>query len=171
MANCKVMIFTEDTYGRDFIKELVNRMKRLGVIDKSVKVKTTKLAGVCNTKSERQIKASSTSFDRILIIVDADGGAIDDVKSRVESHIPNFLKSKTRTIIIKYEIEEWILESHGVKVKGKPSEQLNQYIKKLRGDASARYKKSMLPTFANDIKFEKVMHNESFRQLLEGLNC
>jgi len=86
-------------------------------------------------KSERAIKAASIDFDKIVVVVDADGPANrDEVFKRVDVHIVKEIKSKVDVIILDYELEEWICYSFGIQLGAdKPFKALSVRCKK-RGE-------------------------------------
>ena len=159
----RIAILSEDTYGKLFLKKLVER------INVGYKVIVDRFVGVCNTKSTRQVKAKLelACVDRVIIVVDADCGPEDEVYRRVICHIPRNLRHRVKIVIVKTEIEEWICRSLGIKHGCKPSDDLNKYVQRKYG---RKYTKSMLPSFADKIDIEKLAENSaSFTELLVEL--
>ena len=171
MADCNIMIFTEDTYGRDFIKDLVARLKREGLIKSEISVNVRRLAGVCNSKMQRQIKAAAITHRRIIVIADADGKPIQEIRKRILYHVQSDLQDIVYTVILKYEIEEWICISLGLRTTKKPSKELDEYIKKKEKDAKSGYEKYMLPKFAGTLDISKLENYNSFKELINALTC
>jgi len=171
MVGCNIMIFTEDTYGRDFIKGLVSRLKIEGLIKSEIGVNVRRLAGICNSKMQRQIKAAAITHEKIIVIADADGKPIQEIRKRILYHVPPDLQKIVRTIILRYEIEEWICISLGLHITKKPSIELDEYIKKKEKDAKSGYKKYMLPKFVETLNINRLENYNSFKEFINALSC
>jgi hypothetical protein len=112
----KRVILCEDKYGGPFLRDLTNRLKNTGLISRNVGVDTAKFYGACNVKLERQLLAmSQTKTCRFIILVDADGRDKTSVRARVAQHIPRNLTGTTHTIVLDYEIEDWICAGLGIR--------------------------------------------------------
>lgn len=158
MVSCE--IFSEDAHGPEFFKRLVERLKKENIVDESLYVKTKKFPGICYTKSERAIKAANIDFDKIVIVVDADGPSNrEDVFKRVDVHIAKEIKSKVNVIILDYELEEWICYSFGIQLGAdKPFKALSDKCKEKRGSKGG-YKKWQLPRFVENLDFNALRRN------------
>ncbi len=168
MASCET--FSEDAYGPEFFKSLIEKLKKESIVNESLYVATRRLPGICYTKSERAIKAASMDFDKIVIVADADGPANrDTVFKRMDVHIHEELKNKVDVIIMDYELEEWICYSLGIHFGGdKPSKALNDWCKINRGTMSG-YKKWQLPKFVEDLDFNVLRNCSSFRDFVNAV--
>lgn len=168
MASCE--IFSEDAYGPEFFMRLVKKLKEESGLDESLSVATKRLPGICYPKSERAIKAASMSFDRILIVVDAEGPANKNtIFEKVNSHIRREIKSKADIVILDYMIEEWICYSLRINFgSDKPSKVLNDWCKNRRGTKRG-YKKWQLPNFVVDLDIGVLMQKPSFRNFIDAL--
>ena len=117
MASCE--IFSEDAYGVEFFKRLIERLKKESSADESLYVATRRLPGICYTASEIAIKNASMDFDKIIVVMDADGPTNrDTVFKRMDVHIHEKIKGKVDVIIIDYELEEWICPKSKYELKG-----------------------------------------------------
>jgi hypothetical protein len=150
---------------------LVERLKKENIVDKSLYVETKKFPGICYTKSERAIKAASIDFDKIVVVVDADGPANrEGVFKGVDVHIAKEIKSKVEVIILDYELEEWICYSFGIPFgEDKPSKVLNERCKEKRG-AKSGYRKWQLPRFVENLDINALRRNcRSFEEVVSML--
>lgn len=169
MVSCE--IFSEDAHGPEFFKRLVEQLKKESIVDKSLYIDTKRLPGICYTKSERAIKAANIDFDKIVVVVDADGPANrEEVFKRVDVHIAKEIKSKVEVIILDYELEEWICYSFGIHFAGdKPSKALNGRCKEKRGSKRG-YKKWQLPKFVENLDINALRRNcRSFEEFVSIL--
>ncbi len=159
-----IAVFTEDTYGVGFVRRL---SEKLGLCCHKRLYK--RLAGVCNSKSIRQLKTAALDYEKVIVLVDGHWRA-SDVKKAMDKHLGKLepeLRSRIHLIIIESEIEEWICESLGLSYRGlKPSHVLSDYLCHERG---YKYEKSMLPEFADIIDPGKLMNNRSFKSFIRAL--
>jgi len=163
-TSSKIVVFTEDSYGRFFIKRLV-----YGKLNLEKEIRVQRLAGVCYTKSTRQLIAASSDCSKIVILVDGDGEP-ENVERLMERHIRKALEKvhslSIHLIVVNTEIEEWVCEGLGIRYGQKPSEDLNRYLQKNFGYT---YRKSMLPDFADKIDPTKLSKSKSFARFMKAL--
>ena len=159
----KVMILCTDTYGKRFFKKLTNRMKNEKLIP-NYHVSVAKFYGPCNPKVDRQLRvfAFLRHFNSFIIVADADGKAQKKLQNAIESHISSKLKASTRTVILEYEIEDWLCVSEGICVKdNKPS----IFLKQREG-----YEKYRLCDYVPKLNIERLTKEcRSFCKFLECL--
>lgn len=165
MAKYSMLILTEDFYGKDFFKELVERLKREGYIKSEHRIEYEWLPGKCNPKVTRKILPKVRYLDRVIVVIDAEGENRIEVRRFVERHIPYNLKEKTKYIVFNYCIEEWICKSLGIKLSQNPVESLKDYLRKAKG-ANYDYEKSMLPDFVEKIDIGKLVNDQLFKEFL-----
>jgi len=191
MAIRQVIIYTEDSYGVAFFKKLIERLVKEKFIDISLNVETKRLAGKCYLKSGRQIVTSIEFYDRIIVVIDAEGKnkktvKVNDLEKHVFNHIKhrvqkdhinkfkNKIKDKLKIIVLDYMIEEWICYSLGIKVRNKPSEDLNGWLRKYKSYKHG-YKKSTLPYFVYGeksypkINLKALMNYPTFKEFISAL--
>ena len=161
----RIVIITEDAYGGEFFKRLLNRLNRERLAD----VRLKRIRGrknpihapfLCDPKLNRIIKAVElTKPDFILVVYDGDGPSnYDSRKKDVKKHIPEDIKTPVKILLFEYEVEEWICKSLGYNWSTKPSDEL----KRREG-----YEKSDLPDYVNKLDFEELKRNcKSFREFL-----
>jgi len=104
--------------------------------------------------------------DKIIIEYDCDGNC-----SEITEQINNIIGAYYKNICllgIKFEIEEWICDSLGIKYNNKrrPSKALNDFERK-RGN---NYTKDKLPSYSSKLDYKKLNKNESFHKFLELLS-
>ncbi|WP_010477282.1 hypothetical protein [Thermococcus zilligii] len=164
--NREVVIITEDAYGGEFFKRLVDRLKKEGLANIELK----KLSGrrnpihapyLCNPKLEKILRASELSKpDFILLVYDGDGPSnYAPRKQDVEKHVPCNIKTPVKILLFEYEIEEWVCRSLDYSWAIKPSDEL----KRREG-----YAKHKLPEYVDKLDFNKLRNNcKSFREFLK----
>ncbi len=160
-----ILILIEDFYGKDFIKNLVNRLKREGVIGKNIKVDCQWSYGRLNPKITRILRSNADYVDRAIIVIDAEGENEEDVIRKLEELIPQEIEPKTKYIVFDYCIEEWICKGLSIRFNQDPIKSLSDYLRRKYG-AHHSYKKYMLPDFAEEIDIEKLMDDQQFVRFL-----
>ena len=166
----RILILTEDYYGKPFFKKLISRLKREKIIPTTTSIDAKWFPGKCNTKLYRIINATVAPFSErignIIIVADAEGEDIDLAIKQLKMHIPSNAEKIVHYIIFDYCIEEWICEGLGIKVKGSPLEQLKNYMRRTK---NIDYEKHMLPEFAEKIDLSLLMNNKKFREFINIL--
>lgn len=155
-----IKVFCEDAYGREFFKRLVNWLKDEKKVPRALQMTVDRLAGLCNTKSERQIRAAASISDRIIVVVDAHGRQAEKVEREVLEHVPNRLRKNVQTIVLDYEIEEWVCVSRHLRFGNKPSDTLKHQID---------YEKYKLPSLVSELNFDILMNYKSFAEFVKCL--
>ncbi len=170
ISSKRILILTEDTYGIDFFRKLINRLKSQRFIKINYSFKYRRYPGVCNSKLCRILKSIGNNLVKIIIVADADGMNKNHVKSMIEKHIPNEFKNITKYIIFNHCIEEWICEGLGVTkcFSHNPVHILNNYLRQNKG---REYEKYMLPSFADKLDLKKLLNNQEFKYFLNCINC
>ncbi|WP_297522821.1 hypothetical protein [Thermococcus sp.] len=164
--NREIVIITEDTYGGEFFKRLLNRLRNEGLAD----IRLKKLSGrrnpihapyLCNPKLGKILRASELSKPDFIVY---DGDSPSNYKSRrrdVEKHIPRNIKTPVKMLLFEHEIEEWICRSLVYNWAIKPSDEL----KRREG-----YAKHKLPDYVSKLDFKKLRNNcKSFQEFLKIL--
>jgi hypothetical protein len=162
MTPKKIMVLCEDTYGTEFFKELINRLKNEKFISADMHVNAERFCGPCNTKLERQMKpmAMQRGYNFFMIVADADGKPVNEIKEKIKLHIPDNLKNKIHIVILEYEIEEWVCISLDMKIDNKPSKTLKHKF---------NYQKYKLKEYVPKLDFKKLKKCNSFNDFLKGL--
>ena len=153
-----IVIFHEDTYGKEFLKGLLERFKNAGTIPKSG-FKFQKLNAMCNYKTTRLIKAYLTHNKRpsgILVIIDDDRTNGENTR-REQGHIPLNLGIPITLLAFQDEIEELILYNNGISHSGKSSE----YLKRVNN-----YKKNMLGEYVNKLNLARILSHPVIQQMV-----
>lgn len=163
--SAKLIILCEDTYGKEFFKALVLRLKKEGLVS-NFPIATDRFYGPCNNKLERQMKvfACLREFNSFIVFADADGKRQEKILKKIECHVERGLKPLTKIIIFKYEIEDWLCASKGICIKDdKPSNILKQ---------KGGYEKYRLPDYAPRLDIEKLSkESKSFCDFLSFLQA
>ncbi len=168
MAIREIMIYTEDTYGVDFFRELVYRLQEEGHVG-DFTLRALKLAGLCREKMKRQIIASAGDYCKVIVVVDGDGKERNEVHKRVMEHVPVEIQDKVQAIIFQFMIEEWICNGLNIRYRDKPSQDLNDWLRDTRGYKN-KYEKYMLPNFVGDLDFQKLQNDANFNSFIDTLN-
>lgn len=158
----RIYIFCEDYHGVEFFKKLIQKLKKEKCLQRGLNFNIRRLVGMCNPKIERLLKAASYS-DKIILIVDADGRPINEIRSSLDQHIPQDVRHKTFKLIFPTEVEEWICISMNLRYRGnKPSEYLKH--------SNIRYEKYMLPSYADKLDISRLKNDPTFSKFLEIMN-
>jgi len=101
--------------------------------------------------------------DKIIIEYDCDGNCTE-----ITEQINKIIGTDYKNICllgIKFEIEEWICDSLGIKYnyKRRPSKALNDFAKK----QNSNYTKDKLPYYTCKLDYKKLDKNKSFHKFLE----
>lgn len=168
----KIAIYTEDTYGLGFIKNVINRLISEGFVSTKIEfVKTYTPALIKKCHNVRKVRSVIREVDRILIIIDKENIDEFDERDAIWRHLRNLKDSDRKKIIViatEPEIEEWVclslnleFDKSGRNIEKKPSRVLeNDY----------NYKKCRLAKYANDLNFRKLLNeSKSFRKFYESL--
>ena len=157
----KLAILCADTYGKEFFRLLLLRLKDDRLLP-NFSFALDRFYGPCNTKLERQMRvfAYVRQINAFLVFVDADGKPQEKIRKDVACHVEPQLIASTRIIIFRYEIEDWICISKGIRIKDeKPSIILSR---------KEKYEKYKLPEYAAQLDIRKLTNEcESFREFLE----
>ena len=169
----KVAIYTEDTYGPQFIKKIIHRLESEGLIEKAqfVRTHTPSLIEKCHNVGSK-IKSILGEVDRVIIIIDKENLREYDEDKEVWKHLRGLKEKDKRKIFVistEPEIEEWICKSKnlhfdetGVDREKKPSKILERKV---------GYKKNKLPIYAKEINIKKLLENsKSFRKFIDSLS-
>ena len=108
------------------------------------------------------IVTNKKQCDKIVIEYDCDGNC-DEITNKINSILGD-CRIDIVHIPIKFEIEEWICDSIGIKYNSKrrPTKALKDYEKN-KGNT---YTKDKLPSYLNSLNYERLKQNESFRVFL-----
>jgi len=163
----RALILTEDTYGVRFFKKLCQRLKELGLLNKSLHCDVRKLPGKCSSKTERLLRARENADDLVVMIADAHGADKREVIASLQRHIPQPLKTITHLVTLDYSIEEWICKGLDINCGADPITALDSYLRRASGE---RYEKYMLPNFADRINIHLLVNRDkNFEHLLQLL--
>ena len=172
-ARRKITLLTEDRYGVEFLKRLIHS-KLAGLIDvRSVSLNIQRIAGLCSLKFTRQLTLLASMSDKTIIIVDGNGQPNKVYESIYEKHVKQVEKRlrnvRIAMVVLDKEIEEWVCLSLNIKYGHKPSEALNEYLRRKHG-ARLRYEKYMLPDFTDKLDIQKLIKlSRSFRKFIHEL--
>jgi len=173
-ASFRVCLIVEDKYGRPFFFDLVERLKRESFLPMHVSVPKSairKLPGKCNPELSRMISAALKigipPFNRVIVMVDAEGGPVNDTRAQILRHVPPDCGEETRIVVLKYCVEEWVCIGLGIPVGDDPVESLKNWLRKTRG-AKADYYKGSLPEFVPKLDLNRLRTSSSFREFLEA---
>jgi|GEM_PF-1371329 hypothetical protein len=168
----KVAIYTEDTYGLGFIKNVINRLISEGFISTKIQfAKTYTPALIKKCHNVRKVCSVVRDVDRVLIVIDKESVDNYDEYEDIWKHLKNlkdYDREKIVVIATEPEIEEWVCVSLGIDfdrtgndIEKKPSRILEN---------NHNYKKSRLSEYANELNFKKLLEeSKSFRDFYASL--
>ncbi|MHA1144796.1 MAG: hypothetical protein ACTSRW_08680 [Candidatus Helarchaeota archaeon] len=158
----------EDTYGIEFFKKLINRLKIEDLIPTEVRIDADRAPAACNKKLDRILtttfKFSTRDFVKAIVIHDGDGNP-ENKRRILLNHVPRDLRDRVELLIFEDEIEEWICKSLEYRLRGlKPSVALSRNLER---DQGRRYEKRNLPEFVDQLNFD-ILNNddERFKKLI-----
>ena len=174
-ASFRICLIVEDKYGRPFFFELVERLKRESILPTHViapKRAIRRLPGKCNPEVSKMIiaalKVSTPPFDRVVVIVDAEGGPMNEARVRIKQHVPRDCRRETRIVVLKYCVEEWVCVGLGIPLGDNPIKSLKNWLRKT-GGAKADYYKGSLPEFVPKMDINRLKAYPSFADFLRAL--
>ena len=155
-----VQVLSEDTYGKQFISNLVSVLKSASVIDNGIKISTLKY----NLYKLRSIiTASIRSFNKVIVLIDCDGDCQSGNSALAIREIEKFNYNNIIQIRLSWEIEDWLCISEGISINSERSSIALR--KKYNG-----YRKFQLPKYAQKLDVEKLSkESESFSKFLNEL--
>ncbi len=172
----RVMVFTEDAYGREAIKVLA---KILGL--RSIGKRSVQFVEKCSQKMHRFVEAASRSQDvaKVIILVDAESRSAEEVKQEIKrKHVPPWT-NKVRVIVVTPCLEVWACVALGLSgCHEQPADvgalrAVKEYFKRTHG---IDYKKKFLPRLmqyafgrVNDLSDVKL--DDSLRLFLRELGA
>ncbi|RLE96561.1 MAG: hypothetical protein DRJ63_10395 [Thermoprotei archaeon] len=169
----RILILTEDTYGKVFFEKIVRKLKERGVLfrGRGIDVKSVS-AKPCDAKLSRVLEQLSVpapykhNYFRIVVVMDGDGRP-REVCEKIRFHVPYSCSGIVKIVVVDYELEEWICLCLGIRYSGKPSVELSRYLEAKRG---IRYRKRYLPRFADELDIDVLLKkSESFRKFYNSL--
>lgn len=132
-------------------------------------VKPLRLAGVCWEKTKRQIVSSAGLYDKVFLIIDAEGRNKQQVYEEIMKHTPRHIRNKVCVIIFDFMVEEWVCRGLGISYGSKPSEDISEWLRKEKG-YKYKYEKRMLPEFVYKLDIPLLREDSNFRLFIEKLN-
>lgn len=169
MSMRRLCIVSEDTYGYDYLREVIKRLldeARKKDIKRDIQIVSSGSSKnkykPCNAKIGRIVKVLYQKCDIILVSQDADGDNTDEVISLLIKHIQcEKCMDKIKFLIFKTEAEEWIVQSMNGIGDPKPS----KYLK-----SKFDYDKRELPQHVNELNFSLLCRSsDSFHELVTAL--
>jgi len=165
----KVAIYTEDTYGPDFLRRLINKMRKERYISKDLKV--VKIALIKKCHNVRKVLAVIREVDRVLILIDKENEYEYDEREHIWRHLKGLKgRDRSKVVVVATEpcIEEWICKSlglnfdrTGLNVSQKPDRVLRRRF---------GYEKCELPDYVDKLDIDGLLRNsKSFKEFCAAL--
>lgn len=160
----KIKLIVEDFYGVDFLKNVIELLKEVNLVNKNLIIPKPKhLPADCNSKLNEILTMFDNTCDRIIIVLDSDNPRnYKERYERAQSHVPKFMKTPVKIVLTEYEIEEWICISKDLKWRhSKPSDELKNKF---------GYEKYKLPRYTDELDFDTLRKkSKSFIAFLKAL--
>lgn len=157
----KFYFVVEDAKGPSFIKELFQKKRKENIF--SGILQDARRVPILSEKLRRVVSAAVSVADRIIILADVDGGAMDEKENLICQYVDKSCRKQVHVVLLDYEIEEWICHSFGFVINDKPS----KILKRKLNDG---YEKNRLPNYASKLDCKRLEECGSFRRLLNALN-
>lgn len=172
----KLCLIMEDRRGGLFFKGIIERLKVEGKLPPNLIVSGVRKSEKCNPKLGRIVTACLTPLrphqppplDRVIVIVDAEGGPVEGARIKTLEHIPSRFRDKVRIVVLEYCAEEWVCAGLGISFGDDPVRALKDHLRKERG-AKADYHKFMLAGFVSKLNLVRLLSCRSFREFLKAL--
>jgi len=165
-------LVVEDYYGRAFFKALIDRLVSEGHLPQDLSVprrNIRRLPGKCNVKLKRILASAADEYHPIVLVLDAEGRPANEVRRRMEQHVPPSCREDIKIVVLDYCAEEWICIGLGIEFSDDPVRALRSWLRK-RKEASADYHKYMLAKFVPELDLERLIdRSRSFKAFLEAL--
>ena len=165
-------LVVEDYYGRAFFKALIDRLVSEGHLPRGLSVprrNIRRLPGECNVKLKRILASAADEYHPIVLVLDAEGRPVDEVRRRIEQHVPPSCREDIKIVVLDYCAEEWICIGLGIEFSDDPVRALKNWLRK-RKEAGAGYHKYMLAKFVPELDLERLIdRSRSFKAFLEAL--
>ncbi len=168
----RVVIFTEDRYGKGFLKKVVNRLISEVYLKKKIefaKPYTPSLIKKCH--NVRKVKTVVKEVDKVLIVIDKENVSKYDEYREIWRHLEGLDetdKSKITVIATEPCIEEWIcisLRESFDKTGGNTREKPDRILERKIG-----YKKCKCGKLVEKLDFEILLKDSnSFKKFYETL--
>lgn len=151
----KVTILIEDTYGKPFMEGLIKHLKSKELIVRSWAFKVNQY----NVYKLDKMLRAATDSDKIILFVDCDGDCKNNNARSIHEICEKQNDGKIGIIDLRYEIEDWLCISEGMKLGKQKS---SSAIMAKRG-----YKKFRLPEYSTKLNVELLMKNcKSFKDFI-----
>ncbi len=155
----KVHVLTEDTYGREFIRKLTNRLKYESFIERDINIEVTRY-NIYKIKSI--IKTSLIAYDKIIVFIDCDGECLEGSAELISREIDKQKSNNVTQIKFRWEIEDWLCVSYGFPIEREKS----SIVMKKKKD----YKKFQLPKYVDKLDIKKLKSlSDTFSAFLKAL--
>lgn len=161
------MAVTEDTYGGEAVKRLLNLLKEKGIVREEVNVDSHSVGGKGNVVSTKTAKIVQTSlakgFHMVLILVDSDREKPEDVRRRVLEFLggkQGIDLERVRVVVFSPYIERLLAPD-----ADDPISHLNA-----QWGYKNEYKKSDLPKLISRVDLNAVRRLPCFQELVDALN-
>jgi len=163
------LIFVEDSYGVDFHRKLLERLKTLNLINVSSNPKIFRIPTTgCNQALVRKTKARiiGVSSWRMLFVIDSEGLSIEEASRRVLEHFEPVERVLIRVAVVKPMHEAWLCIGLGgdrSRCRDNPIYELSKLLNKPYDD------KSLLAKYVERIDITKLLSEEDFNTYLDHL--
>ena len=164
-----IALFVEDTYGVDFYRVILDRLRDNGLLPSRVKVRVVRLPSRrCNPGLESKIVArlGGRHYDKVVIVVDSDFNP-EDAKRNVARHLRK-LCGIVKLVVVDPRHEAWLCLGLGgspSQCRSRPEDYISRRIGRL-------YEKRMLGELAREIDVNKLAAiDPGFASLIRLLTC
>ncbi len=163
------LIFVEDSYGVDFHKKLLEKLRASNIIHLSSNPKIYRMPTTgCNQALARKVMARllGVSSWRILFVIDSERLSMEDASKRVLEHFKPEQRSWVRVAIVQPMHEAWLCLGMGgdrSKCRDDPRDELSRLLDRPYDD------KSLLAEHVKYIEIAKLLAEEDFKAYLEHL--
>jgi len=162
------LIFVEDSYGIDFHKKLLDKLKTLNIIKMSRNPKIFRIPTTgCNQALARKVLARvvGASSWNMLFVIDSERLSAEEAKNRILEHFKLEERKQVRVAIVQPMHEAWLcigLGGNRSKCRDDPVYELSKLLNK-------QYEKPFLAKYVDNIDVKKLQAEEDFKAYLDQL--
>ena len=177
------LVLVEDTYGVEFHKTLINKLREKALLDKNMDTPLVKRlpARECNPKILRETRAIIASKTRptrreieeskILVVIDQESQPREEARQRVLKHFkPRHgnqpVPRTVRVVVVEPRHETWLCIGLGLDPRSCTKDPETAITRKTKAKS---YSKDMLARLAPHIDPGKLLGRRDFREYLEAL--
>jgi len=161
------VVYTEDTYGVEFHREIIGKLVEKGIIS-GLKPRVERIpSGLCNEALARKVRARLLDYAerRIVFVIDREDLDRDEASRRVLGHFRDREREGIRVVVVEPMHEAWLCIGLGldrVKCRSDP-------VAEITRSKSGVYEKHLLGKLASQVDIDRLLSEDDFRDYIDAL--